>query len=102
MRRNRLYAFAMLVTVAVVAGPALATTVQSHAPHVAKRKTSTKVRSRGPRGPRGARGPRGRVGASGRAGATGASGSAAGSFLRTIVVSPGATARARGPALPPA
>jgi hypothetical protein len=99
MRRNRLYAFAMLVTVAVVAGPALATTVQSHAPHVAKRKTSTKVRSRGPRGPRGARGPRGRVGASGRAGATGASGSAAGSFLRTIVVSPGATASAGGTAL---
>ena len=80
MRRNRLYALAVLITVAAVAGPALARTVQSHA---AKAKATRKV---GPRGPRGRRGRRGARGPTGPAGANGAT--AASSFLRTIVVSP--------------
>jgi hypothetical protein len=83
MRRNRLYALAVLITVAAVAGPALARTVQSHA---AKAKATRKVGPRGPRGPRGRRGRRGAPGPTGPAGANGAT--AASSFLRTIVVSP--------------
>jgi hypothetical protein len=80
MRRNRLYALAVLITVAAVAGPALAQTAQSHA---TKGKATRKV---GPRGPRGPRGRRGAAGPTGPAGANGAT--AASSFLRTIVVSP--------------
>jgi hypothetical protein len=88
MRRNRLYALAVLMTVAVVAGPAIAATVRSHA---AKGKPAAKVGPRGPRGRRGARGP------GGPAGATGPAGTAGASFLYTIVVSPsGATAAANG------
>ena len=88
MRRNRLYALAVLMTVAVVAGPAIAATVQSHA---AKRKPAVKVGPRGRPGRRGARGPSGPTGPTGPPGTSGAS------FLRTIVVSPsGATAAANG------
>lgn len=103
MRRNRLYAFAVVVTVAAVAGPALAGTVHFHA---AKPRTTTKV---GPRGPRGARGPRGVAGPAGRSGANGANGTngvngengsnnaSVGSFVRTVVVSPsGSTPGANG------
>jgi hypothetical protein len=91
MRRNRLYALAVLITVAAVAGPALARTVQSHA---AKAKATRKV------GPRGPRGPRGRRGAAGATGPAGPSGGTASAFLRTIVVSPsGTTAVANGAVL---
>ncbi len=83
MRRNRLYALAVLVTVAVVAGPALAGTVHSHA---RKHHASAKSGPRGPRGPRGARGPAGATGATGPAGA------GTGAFERTIIVSPDAGA----------
>jgi hypothetical protein len=92
MPRNKTYAIAVVLTVAVVAGPALAQGAHSHA---AKHAASARVGARGPRGPRGARGPRGLKGAAGQAGpagapgAPGANGSSAGAFLRTIVVSPG-------------
>lgn len=88
MPRNRLYGLAVLVTIAVVAGPALATTVQSH---TTRQRAITRV---GPRGPRGARGPRGlkglpgTTGPAGAPGAPGANGSSAASLVRTIVVSP--------------
>jgi hypothetical protein len=90
MPRNRIYALAVLVTIAVVAGPALAKTVQSHA---AKQRTITRIGPRGPRGARGARGLRGVPGATGPAGAPGApgaNGGGAASLLRTVVVSPSA------------
>ena len=54
MVRNRMYALAVLVTVAAVAGPALAGTVQSHAA-----KHTSKPEKTGPRGPRGLRGAAG-------------------------------------------
>jgi hypothetical protein len=88
MPRNRIYGLAVLVTIAVVAGPALATTVQSHA---TKQRPITRV---GPRGPRGARGPRGlkglpgATGPAGAPGAPGANGAGAALLLRTVVVSP--------------
>lgn len=96
MRRNRLYAFAVAVTVAAVAAPALAGTVHAHA---AKHRTTTKVGPRGPRGARGARGAAGPTGPAGPAGAPGANGSSAGPFERTIVVSPVGSASASGAAL---
>jgi hypothetical protein len=92
MPRNKTYAIAVLLTVAVVAGPALAQGVAGS--RAAKQHASTKVGPRGPRGPRGAKGsqgPRGLsgvAGPAGAAGAPGATGSSADSFLRTIVVSP--------------
>ena len=92
MPRNKTYAIAVLLTVAVVAGPALAQGVAGS--RAAKQHASTKVGPRGPRGPRGAKGsqgPRGLsgvAGPAGAAGAPGATGSSVDSFLRTIVVSP--------------
>ena len=93
MARNRTYALAVLVTVAVVAGPALAGTVQSHgAKHAAA--TGGPRGPRGPRGARGAAGRRGPAGVAGPAGPAGAAGAAvlsassASPLLRTIVVSP--------------
>jgi hypothetical protein len=95
MPRNKTYAIAVLLTVAVVAGPALAQGVVGS--HAAKQRASTKVGPRGPRGPRGAKGSQGLrglngvagpAGPAGAAGAPGADGSSADSFLRTIVVSP--------------
>jgi hypothetical protein len=88
MPRNKTYAIAVVLTVAVVAGPALAQGVGSHA---AKHGASAKAGVRGPRGARGPRGLKGAAGQAGPAGATGApgtSGSSADAFLRTIVVSP--------------
>ena len=80
MRRNRLYALAGVLSAVVVAVPAIAATVHSHA---APGKAAAKAGRRGPRGRRGARG------ATGPAGIAGPAGTAAGAaFLRTIVVSP--------------
>jgi hypothetical protein len=91
MRRSRLYVVAGMVSAVVVAGPAIAATVHSHA---AKGKAGAKVGRRGPRGPRGRRGARGATGPAGVAGPAGKGGA---SFLRTIVVSPSdATAVANG------
>ena len=88
MRRNRLYALAGVLSAVVVAGPAIAATVHSHA---ASGKAAAKAGRRGPRGRRGARGATGPAGVAGPAGTTGAA------FLRTIVVSPiDATAVANG------
>ncbi len=72
MVRNRMYALAVLITVAAVAGPALAGTVQSHtAKHTSKR---GKTGPRGPRGAKGARGERGLAGVTGPAGPAGTPG----------------------------
>ncbi len=92
MGRNRLYALAVLVTAAAVAGPALAGTV--HARHG---KAAPKT---GPRGPRGRRGPHGPAGATGPAGSPGAAGAPGGlAFARTIVVSPSVQATDGGATL---
>jgi hypothetical protein len=95
MPRNRMYAIAVLFTVAAVAGPALASVHASAAKH----RTTTKVGPRGPRGARGPRGLQGSAGPTGPAGAAGAPGAPAttGTFLRTVVVSPsGGNASADG------
>lgn len=70
-------AIAGLVTVAAVAGPAVAGTV-----HAKGHRPAAKVGPRGPRGRRGATGPTGPAGIPGPSGPPGAS------FLRTVVVSP--------------
>ena len=94
MRRNRLYGLAVVVTVAVVSGPAIAATMQSHA---AKGRAATRVGPRGPRGLRGRPGAIGPAGATGAAGPAGAAAASATSLLRTIVVSPsGPTPSANG------
>jgi hypothetical protein len=113
MARNRMYALAVLVTVAAVAGPALAGTVQSHA----AKHAGTTGGPRGPRGPRGApgargargargqrglagvAGPAGPAGAAGADGLNGSGGSGASPLLRTIVVSPSGTGAAANGAL---
>ena len=82
-------AIAALMTVAAVAGPAVAGAV-----HAKGHRPAPKTGPRGPRGRRGATGPTGTAGISGPVGPAGAS------FLRTIVVSPsGASPAADGAVL---